>query len=114
MFLCVFVKSVKLTQHKFYKLYCDLYNFFNDLAFDDFNAIETLTNVFLPISQFSNFNGGKDVVYLAFSFIGHTLHTNMTYLVLKNFSLLQGNLSSWLWTKTGPLKVLVMSLNIAS
>jgi hypothetical protein len=53
-------------------------------------------------------------VYLAFSFIGHTLHTNMTYLVLKNFSLLQGNLSSWLWTKTGPLKVLVMSLNIAS
>ncbi len=87
MFLCVFVESVKLTQHKFYKLYCDLYIFFNDLVFDDFNAIEILTNDAFPISQFSNFNGGKDVVYLAFSFTGHTLYTNMTYLVLKNFNL---------------------------
>lgn len=71
MFLCIFVKSVKLTQHEFYKLYCDPYIFFNDLAFDDFNAIETLTNDALPIHQFSNLNGGKDVVYLAFPFVGH-------------------------------------------
>jgi hypothetical protein len=69
--MCTFVESVKLTQHEFYKLYCDPYIFFNDLTFDDFNAIETLTNDALPISQFYNLNGGEDVVYLAFSFVGH-------------------------------------------
>jgi len=57
MFLCVFVESVKLTQHEFYKLYCDLYIFFNDLTFDDFNAIETLTNDAFPISQFQWWKG---------------------------------------------------------
>ncbi len=71
MFLCIFVESVKLTQHEFYKLYYDPYICFNDIAFDDFNAIETLTNDVFPISQFSNLNGGEDVVYLAFSFVGH-------------------------------------------
>jgi hypothetical protein len=53
-------------------------------------------------------------VFLAFSFTRHTLYTNMTYLVQKKFSLWRGNLSSWLWTKRGQLKDLVMSLSSAS
>jgi hypothetical protein len=110
----VFVKSVKLTQPKFYKLYCDLYIFFNDLAFDDFNAIETLTNDALPISQISNFNGGKDVVFLAFSFTRHTLYTNMTYLVQKNLACHEGIFQVGCGQKKGQLKDLVMSLSSAS
>jgi hypothetical protein len=39
-----FVENVKLAQAKLYRLYCVLYTKFNDLAFDEFNIIETLTN----------------------------------------------------------------------
>jgi len=39
------------------------------LYFDDFNAIETLTNSNLPMEWFFDLNGRKD--YLAFSFVGH-------------------------------------------
>ncbi len=60
------MKSVKLAQHEFYRLYCDPYT-----RFDDFNAIEALINDALPMSWFFDLNGGKDVVYLAFSFAGH-------------------------------------------
>jgi hypothetical protein len=35
MFLCDFVKSVKLAQHEFYMLYYDPYTRFDDPTFDD-------------------------------------------------------------------------------
>jgi hypothetical protein len=70
MFLCDFVKSVKLAQHELYRLYCDPYTRFDDPTFDDFNAIEALINDALPMNWFSNLNG-EDVVYLALSFARH-------------------------------------------
>jgi hypothetical protein len=71
MFLCDFLKSVKLAQHEFYRLYCDPYTRLDDPTFHDFNAIEALINDAVPMSWFSNLNGGEDVVYFAFSFVGH-------------------------------------------
>ncbi len=70
------MEGVKLAQHKLYKLYCDPYIRFDDPTFDDFNAIEILTNDVLPMSWFSDVNGGEDVVYLAFSFAGHKYHVH--------------------------------------
>jgi hypothetical protein len=52
-------------------LYCDPYTKFDDPTFDDFNVIETLTNDVLSMSWFSNLNGLKDTMYLAFSFARH-------------------------------------------
>jgi hypothetical protein len=57
MFLCEFVKNVKLTQHEFYRLYCDAYTRFDDPTFDDFNVIEALINDAFPMSWFSDLNG---------------------------------------------------------
>jgi hypothetical protein len=73
-FVCDFVEGVKLAQHKLYRLYCDPYIKFDDPTFDDFNAIEILTNDVLPMSWFSNVNGGENVVYLAFSFAAQKYH----------------------------------------
>jgi len=70
-FVCDFVETIKLAQHEFYKLYCDPYTRFDDPTFNDFNAIETLTNDALPMSWFYDLNGGKNDVYLAFAFVGH-------------------------------------------
>lgn len=70
-FICDFVEIIKFVQHKFYTLYCDPYMRFNDLAFENFNAIETANNENLPMSWFFYFNGGKDAMYLAFSCVGH-------------------------------------------
>ncbi len=53
---------------EFYWFYCDPYVKFEDLAFDNFNVIETLTNNNLPTYWFSDLNGSEDVVYLAFLF----------------------------------------------
>lgn len=58
-------------QQELYKLYCDPYTKFDDLAFDDFNVIETFTNDVLPMSWFSYLNGLEDTMYLAFSFARH-------------------------------------------
>jgi hypothetical protein len=52
--------------------YSDPYTKFKDLAFDDFNAIGTLTNSNLPMELFFDFNGGND--YLALFFVGHKYH----------------------------------------
>jgi type VI protein secretion system component VasK len=70
-FVCDFVESVKQAQQKLYKLYCDPYTRFNDQTFDDFNAIETLTNDALPMNCFSKLNSLEDAMYLAFSFVRH-------------------------------------------
>jgi hypothetical protein len=66
-----FVESVKQAQQELYKLYCHLYTRFDDLAFDDFNVIEMLTNDALPMNWFSNLNSIEDAMYLVFSFVGH-------------------------------------------
>jgi hypothetical protein len=44
---------------------------FNDLAFDNFNAIEIVNNENLPMNWFYYFNDGKDAMYVAFSCVGH-------------------------------------------
>lgn len=62
-FICDFVEIVKFVQHKLYRLYCDPYMKFNDLAFYNFNAIEIVDNDNLPMSWFFDFNGGKDAMY---------------------------------------------------
>jgi hypothetical protein len=69
--MCDFVESIKQAQQELYMLYCDPYIKFDDLAFDDFNVIEMFTNDALPMSWFSNLNGLKDAMYLAFSFARH-------------------------------------------
>jgi hypothetical protein len=70
-FVCDFMESVKKVQQKLYESYCDLYTRFHDLAFDDFNAIETFTNDALPMNWFSDLNGPKDARYFTFSFVRH-------------------------------------------
>ncbi len=52
-------------------LYCHSFTKFKDVAFGDFNAIGNLTNATMPTQWFSNLNGGEDVEYLAFFFVGH-------------------------------------------
>jgi hypothetical protein len=59
------------------QLYCDPYVKFEDPTFNDFNAIETLTNN-LPMDWFSNLNGNEDDVYLAFLFSDHKYHVYYT------------------------------------
>jgi len=51
-FVCDFVEVVKVAQQEPYKFYCDLYTKFEDLAFEDLNAIGTLTDSKLPMEQF--------------------------------------------------------------
>jgi hypothetical protein len=69
-----FVDSMKITHQELYQPYYDIYGFydpyvkFEDPTFDNFNAIETLTNNNLPMDGFFDLNGGEDVVYLAFLF----------------------------------------------
>jgi hypothetical protein len=46
--VCDFVESVKLAQAELYMLHCVPYTKFDDLTFDEFNIIETLTNENLP------------------------------------------------------------------
>ncbi len=55
-----------MAQQKFYRFYYDPYVKFEDPTFNDFNAIETLTNNNLPMDWFFDLNGGEDVIYLAF------------------------------------------------
>jgi hypothetical protein len=55
-------------------LYCDPYTRFDNLAFNDFNAIEMFTNDALPMNWFFDLNGLEDAMYLAFSFFGHKYH----------------------------------------
>jgi hypothetical protein len=68
---------MKVAHQEFYKLYIDIDGFydpyvkFKDPTFDNFNAIETLTNNNLPMDWFFDLNGGEDVVYLAFLFSSH-------------------------------------------
>jgi len=69
--VCDFVESVKQSQQELYMLYCDPYTRFDNLALNDFNAIETLTNDALPMSWFFDLNGLEDTMYLTFSFSGH-------------------------------------------
>ncbi len=47
------------------------YTKFDDRTFDDFSVIEMFTNDALPMSWFSDLNGLKDTMYLAFSFARH-------------------------------------------
>jgi hypothetical protein len=52
-------------------LYCHSFTKFEDVAFDDFNAIGNLTNVTMLMLWFSNLNDEKDAEYLALFFSGH-------------------------------------------
>jgi len=68
-FVCNFVEVVKVAQQEPYRFCCDPYTKFENLVFDDFNTIGTLTNSNLPMEWVFDLNGGND--YLAFSFVGH-------------------------------------------
>jgi hypothetical protein len=70
-FVCNLVEVVKLAQLELYRLYCHSFTKFEDATFDDFNAIENLTNATMPMQWFSNLNGGEDAKYLAFFFFRH-------------------------------------------
>ncbi len=68
----LFVTSWKLWRgpnKSFTSLYCDPYTKFEDPTFDDFNAIEALTNSNLPMEWFFDLNYEED--YLAFFFASH-------------------------------------------
>lgn len=56
-------------KQKLYKFYFDLYAKFEDLVFDNFHSVETLTNETYPISCFLNLNGGSGDKYFIFSFV---------------------------------------------
>ncbi len=43
---------------------------YEDPTFDDFNFLFILSNDTFPMNWFSNFNGGKEEMYLAFLFVG--------------------------------------------
>ncbi len=64
-------------------LYCDPYAKFEDPTFDDFNAIETLTNN-LPMDWFLDLNGNEDESTLPFCFLTiNTLFTTLVKMVLQ-------------------------------
>jgi len=52
-------------------LYCHSFTKFEDVAFDDSNAIGNLINVTMLKLWFCNLNDEKDVEYLALFFFGH-------------------------------------------
>ncbi len=66
-FVYDFMKFVKIAQQELLKLYYDLYAKFEDLTFNDFNVVEALANINIPIKWFFDLNGRED--YLAFSLI---------------------------------------------
>jgi hypothetical protein len=63
-FVCDFVEIVKFVQHKLYKLYCDPYIRFNDLAFDNFNAIGFLSQWWKGCHVFGIFMCWTHILYL--------------------------------------------------
>jgi hypothetical protein len=63
------VEVVKLAQLELYMLYCHSFTKFEDVIFDDFNAIGNLTNETMSMQWFFDLNGGEDVQYLAFFFL---------------------------------------------
>jgi hypothetical protein len=67
-FVCDFVDSMKVAQQEFYDSIVT--HMLENPTFNDFNAIETLTNN-LPMDWFDNLNGSEDDVYLAFLFFDH-------------------------------------------
>jgi hypothetical protein len=71
-FVCFFVETMKVAQEEPYMSYNDPYTKFEDLAFDNFHTIGTLTNSNLPMEWAFDLNGGNE--YLAFSFVGHEYH----------------------------------------
>ncbi len=66
-----FVENVKLAQVKLYMLYCVPYTRFDDLAFDEFNITDTLTNKNLPRVGFLTLMEVRMQCTWVFSFVGH-------------------------------------------
>ncbi len=60
-----------MAQFELYRLYCHSFTKFEDVDFDNFNAIGNLTNATMSMQWFSDLNGRKDAKYLAFYFFGH-------------------------------------------
>jgi hypothetical protein len=74
------VEAVKLAQLELYKLYCHSFTKFENVAFDDFNAIGNLTNATMLMQWFSHLNGGEDAKYLALFVFGHKCHIYNYYI----------------------------------
>ncbi len=55
------MEAVKLAQLELYRLYCYSFIKFEDVAFDDFNAIGNLKNEKMLMQWFPNLNGEEDV-----------------------------------------------------
>ncbi len=70
-FVCDIVEVVKLAQLELYGMYCYSFTKFEDVDFDDFNAIGNLTNATMSMRWFFDLNGRKDAKYLAFIFSKH-------------------------------------------
>jgi hypothetical protein len=62
---------MKVAHQKFYMFYCDPYLKFEDLAFDDFNVIETLTNFNLPMEWFFDLNAWQSELFGIFLYWPH-------------------------------------------
>jgi len=81
-FICNFVDTIKLVHKRLFKLYYDILLIMKI----HFNFLFILSNDTFPMNWFSNFNGGKEEMYLAFLFVGGKYTTwqtiNMVLLVL--------------------------------
>jgi hypothetical protein len=58
--VCDLVEVVKLAQLEIYMLYCHSFTKFEDVDFDDFNAIGNLINATMSMQWFLDLNGRED------------------------------------------------------
>jgi hypothetical protein len=55
-FVCYFIEATKVCQLEFYRLYFESYTKFNDLTFDEFKSLDSLTNKNLLMSWCEDLN----------------------------------------------------------
>jgi hypothetical protein len=65
-FICDLVEVVELAQLEIYRLFCHSFTKFEDVNFDDFNAIGNLINATMSMQWFFDLNSREDSKYLAF------------------------------------------------
>jgi hypothetical protein len=78
---------VKICQVELYCLYIDSYTKFDDLSFDELNALETINNNNLPMSWCVDLNGEK-VYYLMIEFLDSKYFVNQHCLVTSEMNLM--------------------------
>jgi len=78
--MCDYINSVKNCQVELYCFYIDFYTKFDDLSFDELNALETINNNNLPMSWCVELNGEK-VYYLMIEFLNFKYFVNQHCLV---------------------------------